>query len=57
MNYMLRVFNQFMSDEYGANAIEYALIASLISIVLIRSGTDLGGSLDTIFDNVGALLG
>ena len=32
---MVRVINQFMTDESGLSAIEYAEIAALISAVII----------------------
>jgi pilus assembly protein Flp/PilA len=37
----------------GATAIEYALVASLISIAAIGAMSGLGDQLDTIFNNVG----
>jgi len=39
-------------DESGANAIEYGLIAFLISIVIIASLTTLGNFLSTQFTNI-----
>ena len=37
----------------GATAIEYALVASLISIAAIGAMSGLGDQIDTIFNNVG----
>lgn len=37
----------------GATAIEYALVASLISIAAIGAMNGLGDKVDTIFNNVG----
>ena len=37
----------------GATAIEYALVASLISIAAIGAMNGLGDKIDTIFNNVG----
>ena len=38
--------------ENGANAIEYALVASLISIAAIGAYSQLGNKIDTMFNNV-----
>ena len=42
----------FIQDEQGATAIEYGLIAALISVVLIGALTLLGGELSTKFVDV-----
>ena len=42
-----------MKDQSGATAIEYALIASLISIIIVGALTSVGSSLnDNFFQNV-----
>jgi pilus assembly protein Flp/PilA len=46
----------FASDESGATAIEYALIASLIAIALVAILTSLGGRLSGEFSEVSAAL-
>ena len=43
---------QFMRDEAGATAIEYALIAILVSVAAIGAMTTLGGKLDAAFTSV-----
>jgi pilus assembly protein Flp/PilA len=40
------------SDEKGATAIEYALIASLLSIVILTAVATVGSNLNSIFSNV-----
>lgn len=40
---------KFWKDEEGATAIEYALIAGLIAVVIIGALTALGGSIDNLF--------
>ncbi|MCB9675011.1 MAG: Flp family type IVb pilin [Alphaproteobacteria bacterium] len=40
-------------DENGATAIEYGLIAALVSIIIITGLTLLGGALNTAFSSVG----
>ena len=43
----------FISDQSGATAIEYALIAALISVVIVGALTGVGSSLnDNFFQNV-----
>ena len=44
--------SKFLRDENGATAIEYGLIAGLISIVIITAVTLVGGNLSTVFTNV-----
>jgi len=46
----------FLKDEEGATAIEYGLIASLISVVIIIAVTAVGQGLDATFAAVAAAL-
>ena len=46
----------FIQDENGATAIEYGLIAALVSIVIIAALTTLGTKLQTTFSSVSAVL-
>jgi pilus assembly protein Flp/PilA len=46
---MTKIFARLMKDESGATAIEYGLIAALISVALITGATALGGSLNNTF--------
>lgn len=46
---MTKIFARFMKDESGATAIEYGLIAALISVALISGATVLGTELNTTF--------
>ncbi|WP_119420718.1 Flp family type IVb pilin [Desertibaculum subflavum] len=46
---MLRTFKNLMQDESGATAIEYGLIAALVSVAAITALQAMGSSLDTIF--------
>lgn len=43
---------RFIRDEAGATAIEYGLIAALVSVVIIAALTTLGGQLNTTFSSV-----
>ena len=47
---MLTTLRQFVADEYGATAIEYGLIAALVSVAAILALTALGSELSTIFN-------
>lgn len=46
---MFTTLRQVMQDESGATAIEYGLIAALVSVAAIGALTSLGGSLKSIF--------
>ena len=52
---MLRVRN-FINDESGVTAIEYALIASLIAVFIIVAVQAVGTSVSTVFNEVGTTL-
>jgi pilus assembly protein Flp/PilA len=52
---MFRVLS-FLKDEAGATAIEYCLIASGISIVIIVSVNAIGATLETTFGGVSTQL-
>jgi len=42
----------YLGDETGATAIEYALIASLIGVMIMTGANALGGSLADTFENI-----
>ena len=46
----------FTRDESGATAIEYGLIAALVSVSAIAALTSMGGSLNTMFTTVSTTL-
>jgi pilus assembly protein Flp/PilA len=46
---MLRTFKSLMQDESGATAIEYGLIAALVSVAAITALQAMGTSLTEIF--------
>lgn len=48
----MKTLKHFLSDESGATAIEYGLIASLIAVVIIAGVTTLGTTLNGIFTNI-----
>jgi pilus assembly protein Flp/PilA len=52
----MRSIQHFLSDESGATAIEYALIASLIAVVIITAVSLVGTKVSTVFGEVGNAL-
>jgi pilus assembly protein Flp/PilA len=44
--------NKLLQDESGATAIEYGLIAALVSVAAIGALTTMGESLETMFTTV-----
>ena len=53
---MIKSVKNFVANESGATAIEYALIASLIAVAIILSVTALGSKLQNTFNEVGSNL-
>lgn len=49
----MKLVSKFLKDESGATAIEYGLIAALISVAIIAAATTLGGNVATTFTTVG----
>ena len=43
------MWKKFLQDESGATAIEYGLIAALVSVAAIGALTAMGSSLETMF--------
>ena len=52
----MSMFRKLFSDESGATAIEYGLIAALIAVAIIAAATTVGGNLATTFNNVASKL-
>ncbi len=48
---------RFLRDEEGVTAIEYGLIAALISVFIIAGATAIGPRLNIIFCDVATALG
>lgn len=49
---MRHIIIELLRDERGATAIEYGLIAALISIAAIAAMSNVGNNLQTIFNTV-----
>jgi pilus assembly protein Flp/PilA len=53
---MTATLSRFVRDESGATAIEYGLIAALVSVVIIVALTSVGNNLKATFNSVNAAL-
>jgi pilus assembly protein Flp/PilA len=53
---MIKSLKNFIANESGATAIEYALIASLIAVFIVGSLSALGTRLSAEFSEVSAAL-
>lgn len=54
---MLNMLSQFANDESGATAIEYGLIAALVSVAAIAALQGVGTQLVAVFTEVSSQLG
>lgn len=52
----MNLFKKFAADESGATAIEYGLIAALISVFIIGALQVIGPQLNTAFTSIGTAL-
>ncbi len=52
----MNIVTRFVKDESGATAIEYGLIAALISVGIIAAATTLGTGLSNLFNGIGGKL-
>jgi pilus assembly protein Flp/PilA len=53
---MKNLFMRFVKDESGVTAIEYGLIAGLISVVILVAVTAIGTSLQGLFQTIATAL-
>ena len=53
---LLNFVRGIKKDDSGATAIEYGLIAALISVVIIGTVTLVGSDLSSVFDSVSGAL-
>ena len=53
---MTQTIRSFIRDESGTTAIEYSMIAALISVAAIASMQAVGGSVDLLFNKVKGVL-
>ncbi|MGH6618709.1 MAG: Flp family type IVb pilin [Alphaproteobacteria bacterium] len=53
---MIDLVRTLVLDEGGATAVEYGLIAALVSIVGVAAFTSMGSSLDTLYRYISGLM-
>jgi pilus assembly protein Flp/PilA len=53
---MQQLISRFLSDQSGATAIEYCLIAAGLSIVIITAVNSIGTTLNTKFGSINSSL-
>ena len=53
---MASLLNRFAKDQSGATAIEYGLIAGLISVVILTALKTIGTNINTKFTAIGTAL-
>ena len=53
---MTNLISRFAKDQSGATAIEYGLIAGLISVIILGALTQIGTKLNTKFTNISGAL-
>ncbi len=53
---MFTLISRFVKEDSGATAIEYGLIAALVSVAAIGALTAMGESLNTMFTTVSSAL-
>ncbi len=49
---MIALINKFVRDQSGATAVEYGLIAGLISVVILASLKSIGTKINVKFSNI-----
>ena len=54
---MKNLFSKFLTDESGATAIEYGLIAAGIAVAIISMVDLVGSNLSTTFSNIAGNVG
>ena len=54
---MFKLIRRFRKNESGATAIEYGLIAALVSVAIITAVSTLGTNLKTTFTTIGTEIG
>ncbi len=53
---MTKIVSRFAKDQSGATAIEYGLIAGLISVVILTALTTIGSKINVKFNNIASAL-
>lgn len=53
---MVSILKSFYKDESGATAVEYGLIAAMVSIAVITGVSSIGSKLGTVFNTLSSSL-
>jgi pilus assembly protein Flp/PilA len=53
---MIKSLKRFIADETGATAIEYGLIAALLSVAVIAALLNVSGQLQTVYSEISTAL-
>lgn len=48
---------QFKSDRRGVTALEYGMIAALISVIIVGAVTNIGKDVQTLFNDISTAMG
>jgi pilus assembly protein Flp/PilA len=54
---LLRSATRLLTDESGANALEYALVLILVAFAIVTGATALGTQLNTLFSSTATQVG
>ncbi|MGJ0505708.1 MAG: Flp family type IVb pilin [Methylocystis sp.] len=49
---MAKLFKRFLDDQSGATAIEYALLATMVALVIIAGSRKMGTTISATFNKV-----
>ena len=52
----MTTFQRFLKDESGATAIEYGLLAALLSVMVIAGAKIVGTNVNTMFGSIGTTM-
>ena len=53
---MVSMFHAFVSDDSGATAIEYSLIAALVSVAIITIVSEVGQTISSVFGTINSTM-
>ncbi|TBU93535.1 Flp family type IVb pilin [Stutzerimonas kirkiae] len=53
---MRRLLNILKDDERGVSALEYAILAGILVVVIVTGVTNFKGDIETLFENAGTAI-
>ena len=57
MNKLVKSFKQFLNDEEGMAAVEYALIVAIMAVAIVAAWGTLAGGFNGLFTTIAGQLG